>query len=146
LAWLNEGRFQSLYKNRFLPAGVDTSGFATESKPTKIIVIADGDIALNLINPQTGQAQPLGFDPFTETTYANEDVLMNSMQYLLGDEGLILTRAKEIQIRPLDQVKIEEERVKWQVINLLGPIVLIVIFGLVKNSLRRRRYAAMRKS
>jgi ABC-type uncharacterized transport system involved in gliding motility auxiliary subunit len=129
-----------------LPAGVDTSGFATESKPTKIIVIADGDIALNLINPQTGQAQPLGFDPFTETTYANEDVLMNSMQYLLGDEGLILTRAKEIQIRPLDQVKIEEERVKWQVINLLGPIVLIVIFGLVKNSLRRRRYAAMRKS
>ena len=140
-AWIYEGPFTSLYKNRFLPRNTDKSTFIADGKPTKILVISDGDIARNDINPQTGQPVELGFYQFTETRYGNADFLLNAMTYLLEEDGIINTRSKEVKIRPLDVVKIQNQKFTWQLVNLVLPIILIVIFGVLKYFLRKRRYA-----
>ena len=140
-AWLYEGSFTSLYKNRFLPAGVDPSSFVSDGKPSRIVVVSDGDIARNDVNPQTGQPLELGFNRFTETSYANADILVNIMSYMLDDGGIINSRSKEIKIRPLDAVKLADQKFTWQLVNLVVPIIVIVLFGLVKILARRRRYA-----
>ena len=141
VAYLLEGSFTSIYKNRFLPKGVTEGDFVERGQPGKVLVISDGDMARNEINPRTGQAQKLGFDPFTGSNFANEDLMLNAISYLIDEQGLITARAKEIKIRPLDQVKIAKETTKWQVINLLLPIVLLFGYGVLRFYLRARKYS-----
>ncbi len=141
VGYLLEGSFTSLYKNRFIPEGNDKKTFKGESIPTKIIVIADGDIARNDVNPRNGNPQELGFDPFTQVTFANRDLLMNALAYLTNENGLIKARNKEIKIRPLDRERIKNERLKWQLINLILPLVLLLSIGLVIGIVRKRKYA-----
>jgi gliding-associated putative ABC transporter substrate-binding component GldG len=140
IAWIFEGKFTSLYKNRFLPEGVDTTGFVADGVPTKMLIVSDGDMARNEVNPKTGQPFELGFDQFTESKYANADFLVNALTYMLEEDGIIQTRAKEIKIRPLDPVKVKNERLTWQIVNLVLPIATIIIFGLIKYFIRKRRY------
>ena len=140
-AWIYEGAFTSLYKNRFLPGSADKSEFIEEGKETKILIVSDGDIARNDINPQTGQPMELGYYQFTETRYGNADFLLNVMTYLLEEDGIINTRSKEVKIRPLDEVKIKDQKLKWQMVNLILPILVIVLFGILKYFIRKRRFA-----
>ncbi|MDZ7604060.1 MAG: gliding motility-associated ABC transporter substrate-binding protein GldG [Cyclobacteriaceae bacterium] len=140
IAWIFEGKFTSLYKNRFLPEGADSTGFLPDGVATKMLIVSDGDIAANDVNPKTGQPFELGFDPFTETKYANADFLVNALTYLIEEDGIIQTRAREIKIRPLDAVKVKNERVTWQIVNLMLPIAVIIVFGLIKFFIRKRRY------
>jgi len=142
IAYLLEGKFSSVYKNRIPPKGINTQYFKETGFSSKIIVCADGDILRNEINIQTEQPLDLGFDQFTKTTYANKDFIMNSLEYLIDDNGIINARNKEIQIRPLDKIKIAEERSWWQAFNLLLPVVLLIIFGYIKFYLRRKRFAS----
>ena len=109
--------------------------------PSRIAVIADGDVARNDVNPRSGQPQALGYDPISGYTFANQDLLMNIMSYLTDDQGLISTRTKEIKIRPLDREKVKQEKSAWQVINVAGPIALLLVMGLIKASVRRKKYA-----
>jgi ABC-2 type transport system permease protein len=141
VGWLLEGEFTSLYRNRFLPENVQAEGYKERSASTRMMVIGDGDIARNEINQRTGQPQALGYDPFSQNTYANQDLILNALAYLLDGEGLITARTKEIKIRPLDKVKISRERRFWQLVNMIVPIVLVVVFGLVRYHLRKRKYA-----
>ncbi|MEQ8425692.1 MAG: gliding motility-associated ABC transporter substrate-binding protein GldG, partial [Cyclobacteriaceae bacterium] len=141
VAYLLEGKFTSLYKDRFLPEGADTGDFVAESIPTKIIVISDGDVARNDVNMRTGQPQQLGFDPISSYTFANQDLLLNMAAYLLDEDGLINARSKEVKIRPLNKTKIQNERTFWQVINLALPIIALVIYGILKAYWRRQKYA-----
>ncbi|NJN28386.1 MAG: gliding motility-associated ABC transporter substrate-binding protein GldG [Cyclobacteriaceae bacterium] len=144
IAWLFEGTFTSLYKNRFLPGNVDQANFVGEGSPAKILIISDGDIAANDINPKTGQPVELGYDQFTETRFANATLLSNLLTYMLDENGIINTRAKEVKIRLLDTVKIKNEKLTWQLVNLVLPIVFIVIFGLLKYFWRKRKYASFK--
>lgn len=141
VGYLLEGKFTSLYKNRFLPADADKNSFKELGDDSKLIVIADGDLARNDINPRTGQPQQLGFDPFERYTYANQQLLMNAVNYLANEDGLIATRTKEVKIRPLDKEKIRTERTKWQLINLALPLILLIVYGVVRSILRKRKYA-----
>lgn len=141
VAYLLEGTFTSLYKNRFPPEGVNHPEKLDESKPTKLIVIADGDIAKNEINRRTGKPNEVGYDPFTNYTFANKDLLMNCVAYLADENGLIAARNKEVKIRPLDKQKIVQEKLKWQMINLVVPILVLIAFGVIRATLRRRKYA-----
>lgn len=141
IGYLLEGKFTSLFKNRFAPEGVAAARVRAESIPTKLIVIADGDLARNEINPRTGQPQALGFDPFTKYTFANKNFILNALAYLTNEDGLIQVRNKEVKIRPLNKTKINSERVRWQVINLVVPIVVLIAFGLVRASWRKRKYS-----
>jgi gliding-associated putative ABC transporter substrate-binding component GldG len=141
LAYLLEGEFNSLYKNRFKPDGVDASNFLEKSKPAKIIVIADGDIARNDVNPRDGKPQALGYDPFTKYTFANQDVLLNMVAYLTDESGLINARNKDVKIRPLDKEKIKNERTFWQIINIGSPLLILLAFGIVRAYFRKINYA-----
>ncbi|HTH54705.1 MAG TPA: gliding motility-associated ABC transporter substrate-binding protein GldG [Cyclobacteriaceae bacterium] len=141
LGYLLEGNFSSLYKNRYPPEGVDASNFLESSSPTKLIVIADGDIARNDVNPRDGKPQSLGFDPFANYTFANQDLLLNMVAYLVDEKGLIHVRNKQVKIRPLDKEKIRNEKTFWQLVNLGLPIVVLVAFGMIRSYLRKMKYA-----
>ncbi|MEQ8473821.1 MAG: gliding motility-associated ABC transporter substrate-binding protein GldG [Marinoscillum sp.] len=138
VGYLLEGSFTSLYKNRFPPAGFSRNEVIEDGVANKIAVIADGDLIRNELSLENGNPLPMGMDPYSQQKYANEDLVMNLIDYLVDEDGLITTRAKEIKIRPLDKVKIKQERVQWQVINLVTPIIVLLLFGLLKMYLRKR--------
>lgn len=142
VAYLLEGKFTSLYKNRFLPEGADQKSFVAEGKESKIIVVSDGDLAANVVNPRTRQPQALGFDPFTNTTFASRDLLLNMLAHLTNENGIIQVRSKEIKIRPLDKDKVASERTMWQLINIGLPLIAIVLFGVVRSFIRKKQYAS----
>lgn len=145
IAYLLEGSFTSLYKNRILPDSIDKTYFLDRSLPTKIVVVSDGDLSRNEKNLRTGAPYELGFNPFTEQgeklKYANRDFLFNALAYMTDENGLITSRAKEITLRPLDRVKIQEGRLYWQLLNMLAPLLLIFIYGLGRAYLRKRKFA-----
>ncbi len=141
IGYLLEGNFTSVFKNRFLPEGAVQSAFKDQSASTKIIVIADGDLARNDVNPRTGQPQQLGYDQFSRYTFANQELLLNAVAYLVQEDGLIAARNKEVKIRPLDREKVRQEKVKWQIVNIGLPLVLMVMFGVIRSVLRKRKFA-----
>jgi ABC-2 type transport system permease protein len=141
VGYLLEGKFTSAYKNRFLPDSSAKATFRDASEPTKIIVIGDGDIVRNDVNFRTGQLRPLGFDPATNYTFANRDFLMNALSHLTSEYGLIQARSKQVKIRPLDKQRIKADRLKWQVINLVIPLVILVMYGLARAYWRKRKFA-----
>lgn len=141
VGYLLEGGFTSLYKNRFLPPDADQRLFKDHGISTKLIVIADGDLARNDVNPRNGQPQQLGYDPFARYTFANEELLMNAVNYLVNEDGLIAARNKEVKIRPLDKEKVRAERTKWQIINIGLPLFVLLVYGVVRSFIRKRKYS-----
>jgi gliding-associated putative ABC transporter substrate-binding component GldG len=142
VGYLLEGKFTSVFKNRFLPDEVKESKFREIGEEAKIIVVSDGDLMQNGTHPKTRQPLPLGFDPASNYTFANQDLLLNMIAWLTDENGLIHTRNKEVKIRPLNREKVEEEKIKWQVINVILPIVLLLVFGVLRSVLRKRKYAS----
>ncbi len=138
VVYLLEGQFTSAYKNRFAPDG---SKPTTESTPTKVIVCSDGDLIRNEIDRKNKQPLPLGFDPITRQTFANKELVQNLLAYLLDEQGLINTRSKEIALRPLDEIRIKEEKTFWQVVNLALPMAVVLAFGVARFYWRKRKYA-----
>jgi len=136
LAVLFEGRFKSAYKNRVKPFEVDKPMDLSET--TKMIVVADGDVIKNQL--KQGEPLELGFDRYTGNTYGNKEFLMNSVNYLLDDSGLIDIRSKEISIAFLDLEKVAEEREKWQFINIIIPLLLLALGAFAFNYFRKKRY------
>lgn len=114
--------------------------FVNVSKPTKMIVVADGDLARNEFNSATGQIYPLGFDRNTQQTFANKTFLLNCVNYLLDDEGLLLLRSREVKLRLLDKKKVNTQRGQWQMVNLLFPILFMVLIGVGGYYWRRRQF------
>lgn len=137
VAYLLEGSFSSIYSSKSFS---QRKGFVGKSPDTKILVCADGDILRNDINRE-GNPVPLGFDVFRQTTYSNADFLINAIDYMIDDRGIMATKNKEITLRPLDKIKLNEEKTFWQVLNMVVPILLIVFFGFVFFFLRKRQYA-----
>lgn len=138
LAVLIEGEFQSVYSNRIPPFNIQKA--LNKSIPTKMIVIADGDVIKNDVIRNV--PQELGFDRWTGQTYGNKEFLLNAVNYLLDDNGLINIRSKEIAVAFLNQQKIASEKTKWQLINILLPLVLLLVFGFVFNYFRKKKYAS----
>ena len=146
MAVLLEGRFQSFYKNRINEEFVEGEGVKVldESvKHTKIIVIGDGDVGKNYVQTEGGQnrVQVLGHDRFSGRTFGNLDFLLNCMNYLLDDEGVMGVRSREVRLRLMDYEQITEHRGKWQLINLLVPVLLVLVFGMIYIFARKRKYA-----
>ena len=141
VGYLLEGKFTSLYANRLVPRGFDKSTFIEKGEPGKVIVIGDGDIIRNDLDPETGDPLGLGVEPFTKTTYANEEFILNILDYMVDDSGLIETRSREVKVRPLDRVKVQQERTKWKVINLTVPVLLVLLIGGAKWYLRKKKFA-----
>lgn len=135
LAVLLEGDFSSVYKNRVKP--VPGISDIENGKNTKMIVISDGDVIKNQMNKR--ESLELGYDKMTGAFYGNKEFLLNAVNYLLDDTGLINIRAKKISVPFLDPIASIDERGKFQIINLFVPLVLLGIFGIIFNSFRKRR-------
>ena len=138
LAVLLEGEFTSVYNNRVLPFKLENA--KTESITTKMIVIADGDVIKNAV----GRSGPeeLGFDKWTGKTFGNKEFLLNCTNYLLDDIGLLKLRSKTLDIAFLDYEKVADEKTKWQLLNIVFPLLILGVFGLLFNYLRRKRYTS----
>jgi gliding-associated putative ABC transporter substrate-binding component GldG len=140
IAYLLEGKFQSLYKNRLLPNDSKFADFKAESLPTKIIVCSDGDLIVNEVSQKTGNPLPLGYDKTTQHTFGNKDFVMNAIDYLIDEDGVIQAKGKEVKLRPLDKIRTRDERTFWQILNIGLPVVLVLLFGFILQWVRRRNY------
>ena len=137
LAILLEGEFSSVYTNRIKPFKIEND--KSNGVSTKMIVISDGSLIKNQL--RGNRPLELGFDKWTNTFYGNKEFLLNSVNYLLDDSGLINIRTKKIAIPFLDSQKTVEKRGLWQLVNLLLPLVILAIFGFIYNYYRKRKYS-----
>jgi ABC-2 type transport system permease protein len=147
VAVLLEGTFHSYFRQKILPPEIENSpeiGYLKNGRSdSRIIVIADGDVAINPV--YQGQALPLGLDRLNRMNrnfYANKKLLINCANYLLDDNGLLSVRSREVTLRLLDRGKIKEQRLKWQLINTILPIASIMLFGLFRMWARRKKYGS----
>lgn len=149
-AILLEGQFTSLYKNRVSKATLDsnikygTPFMQQSAQANKMIIVADGDIALNGISHE--QPLPMGVNSYTvETQYqyqfANKQFVENCIEYLLNDAGLSEARAKDYTLRLLDSKKVASQRSTWQIINIVLPVLLVILVGIIYQWRRRRKYS-----
>ncbi|MGK0385753.1 MAG: ABC-2 type transport system permease protein [Patiriisocius sp.] len=139
MAVLLEGRFTSALKNRVKPFNISEKSIARdESLSTKMVIISDGDIIINQFDK--GRPLPTGFDKMTQTMFGNNDFLLNTVNYLLDDTGLINIRTKKIAIPFLDPQKVQESRSLWQGLHLVLPLVALGIFGLLFTFIRKKKY------
>ncbi len=135
-AYLVEGKFESAYNN----LTQDTNFVASSDKESAILVVGDGDVALNGVDYQSQQALPLGFDPFMKNTFANKDFLLNAFTYLIEENSPLLARSKSIQLRPLDKAKIQADGTFYQVINIAVPLLFATLLSLGVVFYRKRKY------
>ncbi len=143
LAVLLEGKFNSAYANR-ITGDLDSTEygkFITKGKPAKVIVISDGDIPKNQFSKAKQQPYPLGYDPYTNQYFANKNLMLNCIDYLVDESGLISLRSKQFKLRLLDAGQIKTDKFYWQMVNTIVPISLIIIFGIVYNYFRKRRFS-----
>lgn len=150
VAVLLEGKFKSLFSNRLSQAMNDSlqnigAVFMSQClADNKMIVVADGDIVLNSV-VKGNQSIPMGMNPFTfgsqrEFAFANKDFLQNCLDYLINTSNLSEAKAKDYTLRLLDKKKVESQKTSWQLINILAPVILVLLFGLVYQFIRRRKY------
>lgn len=145
VAALLEGEFPAVFAHRAVPEGLNGAPPIPEkSRPTKMLAIADGDIFANAVNTTDGSPYPLGWDRYTQQQFANKSFLLNAIDYLTDDEGVIALRDKEVKLRLLDPVKTQEDKRFWQWLNVGLPPVLLLAIGLVLQYVRRRRYGRPR--
>ncbi len=143
IAVLLEGVFESDFKNRIPPAiaGDKAIGFKEQSVPTSMIVVSDGDIIRNQFQIPGGEPLPLGYDQFTRQTFGNKEFILNAVNYLTDGPGIISLRSRELKLRLLDKAKLNKYSAQWQVFNLLAPVLLVIIAGLILIRLRKRKYS-----
>lgn len=142
VAVLLEGNFQSLYKNRIPPAIAQDSviSFKDQSeKPSKMVVISDGDIIRN--DFAQGRSLALGFDKYSGTTFGNKDFVQNIIDYLCDDSGIMTVRSKEFKLRMLDPAIVESKYTTLQLINCVVPVAAVMLFGVFKFYRRKRKYS-----
>ena len=141
LAVLLEGRFSSIFTNH-IPRSIDS---LTKFKPycdnpNKMIVISDGDVLQNVFRPQQNVFFQCGYDRDMGELFANKTFVINCMNYLLDDEGIMALRNKNVKLRLLNKTIVEQQYTRWSMINLIGPLLFLLIIGLVQFFLRRIRY------
>ncbi|HAF47374.1 MAG TPA: gliding motility-associated ABC transporter substrate-binding protein GldG [Cryomorphaceae bacterium] len=145
-AVLLEGSFESAYANRLAPkAGVGLPQLK-KSPQTAMAVFSDGDFIrnqVNLINPEIprGQPLPLGYDQYTGIQYGNDDLVLNTVDYMLDDIGLMQTRTRDVKLRLLDGEKIVAEANYWKFLNVALPEFVLALAAFIFFLQRKRRYA-----
>ncbi|HEX7493614.1 MAG TPA: gliding motility-associated ABC transporter substrate-binding protein GldG [Bacteroidales bacterium] len=144
VALLLEGVFPSAFKNRIVTNLTDDKNLRikTGSKETRMIVVADADIIRNEVT-RVGlneSPRPLGEDKYTRQIFGNRDFLINCLNYLVDNNGIMELRSRELKLRLLNTSKVKAERLKWQLINMTGPILMVVLSGLLFSYFRRKNY------
>jgi len=143
VAVLLEGYFNSLYANRVI--SFRDRELKKKSVSTRMIVVADGDIIRNEVSIIGNRITPqgLGVDRYSGQTFGNKDFIINCLNYLVDDKGLISLRSRELKLRLLNRDRINDNRFFWQLINTLGPLLLVFIAGIILMILRKKKYAGL---
>ena len=141
IAVLLEGTFPSVFQNRATPQTLNYGKVKNFSDSTKMIVVSDGDVIRNQYRSIRDQVIPLGKDSYTNVSFANKQFILNCIDYLLDDSGLMKLRSKEFSLRMLNKSKAEDEKYYWQVVNMGLPVILVILFGIAYNFIRRQRFA-----
>jgi ABC-2 type transport system permease protein len=144
VAVILEGSWESLYSNRIPPAIRDDKdmGFIATGVPGKMIIVGDGDIIKNqLRSSNTGiEPYPLGYDRYTGETFGNKEFILNAMNYLVDENGLISIRSRELKLRLLDRTKINESKLFWQLFNTVLPVTIVALLGIAWFIYRKKKY------
>jgi hypothetical protein len=147
MAVMLEGAYESMFTNRLSEKQLGQ----LYSKPVlnsghrvilrKMLIVTDGDIIKNLVNPNTGDIAPLGYNKYENSTYTgNRDFILNAVEYMLDDRGVLEARTKDIKLRLLNVAKAKQEALKWQLVNIGGPLGLIFLLGIVYQFIRKRKF------
>lgn len=148
VAVLLEGSFESVFKNRPTDRYIGEMKYQVieKSVPTRMIVVADGDIIRNEVRRTATRdiPLPLGQDRYTKQTYGNKDFILNAVNYLIDDINLMNIRSKELKLRLLDKNRVKREKIMWQFINVVLPVLFVIFFGVVVVVFRRRKYTTVR--
>ena len=143
---LLEGTFSSLFENRLdedMNNILSSIGipFKTISSPTSMLVVADGDVIKNLYDKETGKFAPIGYNKYEKATFnGNKDFILNSIEFMINQNNILTARTKEFKLRMLDKVKAEKDKLYWQSINIVLPIILIVLFGAINFYWRKKKF------
>ncbi|TVR87617.1 MAG: gliding motility-associated ABC transporter substrate-binding protein GldG [Saprospirales bacterium] len=145
LAVLLEGEFTSAFQHRLtqeMEATLDQLDmeFKSRVQDNAMIVISDGDIGLNTFTSR-GEVRPVGLNQYERRLYANKDFVLNSIEYLLDEEGILEARTRDVKLRLMNEVRARSERLSWQLFNIGLPVVFVVVFGLLYNFIRKRRFS-----
>lgn len=146
IAVLLEGKFSSVFTNRISSAMKDSLAYyhqpfvSANVTDNKMIIISDGDIALNAVSQKDGPL-PMGKNMFTGYQYANKEFVFNCIEYMTDNTGILETRGKDYTLRLIDKKKLEEGKTKWQVINIVLPILLVILIGIIYQFVRKRKYS-----
>lgn len=140
VAVLLEGAFKSIFNNRSIDSADKTMPFAGKGLKSAIIIVSDGDIIKNELNTLEHSIYPLGYDKYTRQVFGNKQFILNSVDYLAGDQSLIKIRSKEVKLRLLDKDKLQGEKTYWQLINTILPLILVCLTGLLIRLYRKQKY------
>lgn len=141
-AVLLEGSFKSVFLNRPVPEGItENYNMPVNSKPTQMVVIGDGDVFLNQVSKTDNSSFPLGYDRYTQQNFGNKALLLNIADYFTDEDNLIALRNKEIKVRLLDKVRLRTEKTKWQLINAVSPLLVLICFAIFQHYYRKHKYA-----
>ncbi len=146
VAVMLEGSFESFYKNYSVPAGVTprNAEIIPKGKPARVFVTGDGDMIRNGFSVERGRIipDPLGYDKYTRQTFGNKEFIMNVINYMTDDSGLVDLRSREFKLRLLDRKKLDDpgEVLKWKLFNSFIPVLLVIFAGFVFNYIRKKRY------
>ena len=140
---LLEGRFESAFKNRMLQNLGYAGNIIEESKPTKMMVFSDASLLANQViySGDEPQMVPLGYDRVSQRIFGNKEYILNAIHYLNDEVGIMQLRNRTLKLRLLDKAKLRETRRKWQLLNVLLPVILVVIFGSVYNLRRYYKFS-----
>jgi len=143
VALLLEGKFKSLFANRIPPLLKDNFKRPLKkdnSERNAMLVCSDGDLIKNQLHYNQHYPLPLGYDQFTQQSFGNKDFIINALNYLTEENGLIAIRSREIKMRMLDKNKVEEHLIFIQILNVFLPLFLILLLGLFLYYYRRNKY------
>ena len=150
VAVLLDGKFTSMFKNRLsqeLNDSLEKYGEVFQPQNisgNKMILVSDGDIVLNSV--ARNEPLPMGMNPFTvgsqyEFSFANRDFLTNCLDFLINQSGLAEAKAKDYSLMLLDTKKLEAQKLNWQLLNIAAPVFLVILFALLFQWLRKRKYS-----
>lgn len=145
VAVLLEGEFPSLYTNRRSPVADLPRDYQRLDKgeSTAMVVVADGDIIRNQFDNRE-QPLPLGYDRFLDQTFGNADFILNAINYLNDDRGIMESRAREVRLRMLDRNRVSQNRLAIQLVNVAVPVILLLVFGFIRFFLRKKKYSTIK--
>jgi len=138
-----EGIFPSVFTNRLVPEGIlNINKIKTESLPTRMVFVANGSIIRNDIQGTGKEMQiiPMGYDRYTKQEYGNRSFILNSILYLADDDGWLQLRSREFKLRLLNKKEVVSGKKEWQIINVILPLLVLLLFALIYSIMRRKVY------